>query len=235
MRIGSFWSHTFILDLIRPNGTIFDFGVNYGGFSEIAAALCERVIGFEANPYWQQNMMALPKNVTVVSKAIAAKRGNATFYVEDQGGPHSSLHKRAEEEKQTAIVEAITLDDAFAMQPSWRIELLKIDIEGEELPLLQSTSAEALQRVAQISVEFEDYHGEAAVCSVIRRMKSLGFWTVKFSWRNYGDVLFVNKKLEPLSLAQRANVIFIHKYGRGISRMVHRFTGKSLRLHQKQS
>jgi FkbM family methyltransferase len=223
MRVGSFWCHTFLLDLIRPNGTILDFGANYGGFSEMAAALCARVIGFEPNPYWQKNMVSLPKNVIVVRKAIAAKRGTCSFYLEDKGGTNSSLHKRNEEQKQTVNVETITLEDAIALQPAERVELIKIDIEGEELALLQTASAEALQRAAQITVEFEDYHGVAAIRSAIRRMKSLGFWTVRFSWRNYGDVLFVNKMMEPLGIIQRANVILVHKYGRGILRMMNRF------------
>jgi FkbM family methyltransferase len=224
MRTRSFWSHTFLLDLIRPNGVIFDFGVNYGGFSDMAAALCDRVIGFEPNPYWRENKIALPKNVTVLDKAIASKAGIRSFYLDHKGGPKSSLQPK--EGMQTVDVEAITLEDALALQPSGRIELIKIDIEGEELAILQNASEETLRRIVQITVEFEDYHKEDEIHSVIQRIKSIGFWAVKFSWRNYGDVLFVNTKLEPLNLRQRTNVVLVCKYGGGIVRILRRIRGK---------
>lgn len=55
--------------------------------------------------------------------------------------------------------------------------------------------------------------------TVIRRMQEKGFWCVKFSRKNYGDVLCVNRRLEPLSLFQRSIIVLIHKYGRGLARM----------------
>ena len=227
MRIGTFWAHTFLLDIIRPKGTIFDFGLNYGGFSNMAAGLCEHVFAFEPNPFWSRergNGIALPRNVTIVPKAIAAKSGTYTFYLEPEGGTNSSLHKEHTGTRldEAVTVDAITLGDALALQTMTRIELIKVNIEGEKVPVLQTAPAEALRRAAQLSVEFEPYHSEEVIRSVIQRMESLGFWTVKFSWRNYGDVLFVNLGLEPLSPVQRANIVLVHKYGRGILRVLSR-------------
>jgi tRNA G37 N-methylase Trm5 len=102
-----------------------------------------------------------------------------------------------------------------------------LDIEGEELAVLQSAPGELLSRIAQMTVEFEDCHSKEAIRSVIRKMSGLGFWVVTFSWRNYGDVLFVNQKLEPVSLFQRAIIVVVHKYGRGLIRLSRRLVRRS--------
>lgn len=194
VRIGHFWCHTYLQDRIRPTDTIFDFGFNYGGFSQVVAPFCRRVIGYEPNLFWNDQRPALPANVVVVNKAIAATRGIFSLHLDPNGGPRSSLHVvAATPDALTVDVEAVTLAEALAAEPLNRIGLIKLDIEGEELTVLQRVPAEALARVAQMTVEFEDFHDESAIQSVVRRMRELGFWVVKFSWTNYGDVLFVNK------------------------------------------
>ena len=194
--------------------------MNYGGFSLVVAPFCHRVVGYEPNIYWNNKRPALPANVTIVNKAVAAKAGILTFYAAKNGGASSTLHRAfADPDSSVYTVEAITLSDVFATEPSGRVGLLKIDIEGEEVELLQSAPDELLLRVAQISVEFEEFHDEVAICTVIRRMKGLGFWVVKFSWRNYGDVLFVNQKLEKLSATEKMILAVYYKYCRGLFRM----------------
>ena len=223
MRTRAFWSHTFFPGLIKQEGVVIDLGVNYGGFSGAVANLCNQIIGFEANPYWtERNRIPLPTWVTVIPKAVALKAGTYTFYLDKGGGPGSSLHKGAKDGRATAVVQAITLQDAIDLVPSERIELIKIDIEGEELAILANAPPELLQRAVQITVEFEDFHGERAIQATIARMKALNFWTIKFSWRNYGDVLFVNQTLAPLSLFQRASIIAVNKYGKGVQRVLRR-------------
>jgi len=97
-----------------------------------------------------------------------------------------------------------------------------LDIEGEELAVLQSAPPELFARIAQMTVEFEDCHDKAEIRSVIRKIRGLGFWVVTFAWRNYNDVLFVNQKLEPVSFFQRAIIVLVHKYGRGLLRILDR-------------
>src|SRR5262249_11790373 len=122
-------------------------------------------------------------------------------------------------------VDSITLADALALAAGSRIELIKMDIEGEELSVLRDASPESLQRIAQLTVEFHDFLDAGslpAIRMIIRRMQTLGFFAVKFSWHSYGDLLFVNQRLEPLSLWQRMDLIVFHKYARGFGRIVRR-------------
>jgi hypothetical protein len=122
-------------------------------------------------------------------------------------------------------VDAITLTDAVALAPAERIELIKMDIEGEEVAVLYDAPPEILQRVAQLTVEFHDFLDPTttpAILAVIKKMRSLGFLAIRFSWHSYGDLLFVNQRRERLSLWQRADLIIVHKYGRGFGRIARR-------------
>src|SRR5262245_15796133 len=105
MNVAYYWCHSFLPDLIRPDGVVFDFGVNDGGFTRLVAGRCRRVVGLEPDPSWQ-GQLKLPENVTLVPKALAAKSGALKFHVNQE--LCSSLHY-AGESAETVEVQAITL------------------------------------------------------------------------------------------------------------------------------
>ena len=221
MKVESYWGHTFLPELIRSDGVIFDFGTYNGGFCKLVAPLCRRVIGFEPDPYWN-GRLSLPENVLVLRKALAAKRGLVRLNLNE--AKCSSMHY-ADTSARAIEVEAITLADAVALAPTERIELIKMDIEGEEVAVLHDSSPEILQRVVQLTVEFHDFLDSTSIPGIraaIKKMRGLGFLAIRFSWHTYGDLLFVNQQREPLSLWQRAGVTVVHKYGRGFARIAHR-------------
>lgn len=53
-------------------------------------------------------------------------------------------------------LEAVTLAHALALEPNGRIDLVKMDIEGEVAVLL-SAPEELFARIVQLSVEFHDF------------------------------------------------------------------------------
>lgn len=221
MNVHVYWSHSFIPDLIRPDGLVFDFGVNEGGLSRLVAPRCRKVIGFEPDPSWKEKHL-LPDNVRVLPKALAARAGMVNFNV--NAGLCSSLHY-AEACTKVVEVEAITLASALAEEPAGRIDLLKMDIEGEEVPVLLEAPAALFTRVVQMTVEFHDFLDPSSVPGIrraIRRMRRLGFHAICFSWRSYGDLLFVNTQLAPLSLVQQIWLRLRYKYASGIARVIRR-------------
>jgi hypothetical protein len=122
-------------------------------------------------------------------------------------------------------VDALTLTDAISLARTERVELVKMDIEGEEVAVLRDATPDVLQRIVQLTVEFHDFldsTNAAAIGDVIKKMKNLGFLAIKFSWHTYGDFLFVNREHAPLTLGQRTGLIVVHKYGRGIGRIANR-------------
>ena len=53
-------------------------------------------------------------------------------------------------------VKLVTLEDIFSLYRIEKIDLLKVDIEGEEWNLFESFSKHDFVRIKQISVEFHD-------------------------------------------------------------------------------
>ena len=106
MNVATYWSHTFLPDLIRADGVVFDFGVNDGGFSRLVAPRCFKVIGFEPDPAWHEPH-ELPENVLVLPKALAATAGKLPFHLNRE--KCSSLHY-TDATATTVDVPAITLD-----------------------------------------------------------------------------------------------------------------------------
>jgi FkbM family methyltransferase len=228
MHVDEYWSHSFILDLVRPDGIVFDFGLNDGGFARIAAARCRRVVGFEPDPSWH-GKIRLPSNVELVTKAIARVGGYLEFNV--NGSICSSLHFSETGNTEGVRVEAVTLDEALAMEPEGLIDLIKMDIEGEEVAVLLNASPPLLKRVVQLTVEFHDFVDPRSVPEikeVIKRMTALGFLAIRFSWRSYGDLLFINTRLVDISAIQKLWLEVRYKYVRGLGRILKRcFTKKT--------
>lgn len=223
MNVEVYWSHSFLPELIRPDGLVFDFGVNDGGFSRVVAPRCRTVIGFEPDPTWHDRL-ALPANVRVIAKALAAHAGHHRFHVNAQ--KCSSMHF-ADIAATTVEVEAVTFGEALALE-SGRIDLVKMDIEGEEVAVLLDAPADLFTRVAQMTVEFHDFINPGQLPDIrraIARMADLGFDAVCFSFRSYGDVLFINRRLVPLSPIQWAWMIARFKYLRGAARAAGRLVG----------
>jgi FkbM family methyltransferase len=216
-----YWSHSFLPNLVRGDGLVFDSGVNNGGSSRLLAARCHQVIGFEPDPRWQ-GAITLPDNVTVIPKTLSATRGRKQFYLNP---PESSSLQYEHPDVHSVEVETLTLADAFAFAPVGRIDLLKMDIEGDEVDVLNDFIAEQASRTVQMSVEFHDFLDPSsvpAIRAVIDRLKQLRFHVVRFSWRNYGHVLFINQNLVPISVFDRIWLRVRHKYCRGVSRRVQR-------------
>jgi FkbM family methyltransferase len=221
LAVQTYWGHTYLPGCIRPDGFVFDFGVNDGGFSRLVAPLCKRVIGFEPDPDWQ-GMLSVPRNVRVLPQALAAGIGTVRLNMNKK--KCSSLHY-ADDDAVGIEVPAMSFEQALALEPSGRIELVKIDIEGEEIDVLNGAPQWLFDRIAQMSVEFHDFMDKSSlpgIRAVIARMENIGFVALKFSWRSYGDILFVNRRLESISWFDRAYLIGFHKYARGIARVIGR-------------
>ena len=221
MRVEFSGDHSFVPFLIRLDGPVLDLGLNAGSFSTLIARRHAKVIGFEPDPVWN-GCWNLPPNVVVIPKAVALRAGRVSFFSNKRSC--SSLHF-SDEGGERIEVEAISFADALAYVPVGRIDLVKIDIEGEEVPILEQVDAADLTRVAQISVEFHDFLAPASlprIKAVIARLEGLGFYAFRFSWRSYGDMLFINRRVLPLSRIARLWMLFRYKYVRGTWRAIRR-------------
>jgi FkbM family methyltransferase len=190
-------SHTILPHIIRPGGIVVDCGANLGAFAiEMIRRFECQCYAFEASP---GVFASMAKHSKLFSQNIAVCDSDQTvaFTTEEditrgrivggQVGADSLVHVVG---RNLAVI----LREHGVNQ----IEVLKMDIEGAELQVLDSLNDEFFDRVGQLTVEFHDFLGYSTtqdVISRIDRIVSLGFWELYWSKRrNTGDVLLVNRR-----------------------------------------
>lgn len=129
--------------------TFVDVGANFGLYTLLASRRMRRgrIFSFEASPIefdklsWTIRKNDLT-NVTAVHSAVSDELGEATIYESLFGA--GALNRLDRPAKTTgrwraSRVPKISLDHYFALTPTsrvGRIDLIKIDVEGHELPVL---------------------------------------------------------------------------------------------------
>ena len=192
--------HTFLTSLIGPASVVLDIGANQGQFTRtIVRDFGCRVHAVEPNPQLCAGLQSLSiPEVTVHGVALADAGGPRQFVVMNNSeASHFSIAKGSSEE--TVQVEAVTLEELISRMPDASIDLIKMDIEGAELDVLERIPAGVLARVRQLTVEFHQFvspESRGRIEAIKKRFYDLGFWVVDFSRTNY-DVLFVHLNAKP--------------------------------------
>lgn len=133
--------------LIQPSMTVFDVGANIGFFSMIAARLVGpngRVIAFEP---LAENAALIARNaalngfahVTVRPEAVGASEGEQCFATSEvpSWGRLASLAPPPDRELGKIMVPVRSLDSMIAQSEVPAPALIKIDVEGAELSVLE--------------------------------------------------------------------------------------------------
>ncbi len=201
--------HTFALSALDKASVVLDLGMNKGEFATwIVSHTPATCFGVEPVPGLFSH---LPAHARIHPKqvAIGGKTGSASLHIYKQHD--ASLHSEIVPEKavETISVRMYSLFDLIAEFGIERVDLLKIDIEGAELDILENGDQATLTRVAQISVEFHDFIDPdmaPRIKSALRRLRRHGFLVQKCSYFDHSDVLALNTALLPLSAAERLSV-----------------------------
>lgn len=191
---------TFLASLVGPASVILDIGANQGQFTRaVVRKFGCRVHAVEPNPYLCTGLQesAIP-GVTAHGVALADTPGPRPFLIVNNS-ESSRFSSASGASEGTVQVEAVTLEDLISEIPGGSIDLIKMDIEGAELDVLERVPAGALARVRQFTIEFHEFvypDSHARIEAVKKRFYDLGFWIVDFSRTNY-DVLFVHPNARP--------------------------------------
>ena len=198
--------HTVHPRFISERSVVVDLGANRGDFS---AAMVERFgcrcIAVEPSPIMFRKIEARER-VEKHHLAIAPSTGPVAFHLSELAVA-SSMMREPSGTFATVTVAGKTLEQFCrdARVPS--IDVLKMDIEGAEIGVIDACSDELLRRIGQITVEFHDHAGlvsKAEVRRVIRRLHGLGFRHFSRYLHSYYDTLFLNRRLCPISPAEDA-------------------------------
>ncbi|MBE9117910.1 FkbM family methyltransferase [Lusitaniella coriacea LEGE 07157] len=214
--------HNFCSDLINADSIVVDLGANRGAFSqEISQRFGCKCYAVEASP---ELFSIIPTNnlIQKFNYVIHSRNAPVQFHTStnEESGSIQELPQDLAED--VVRVEGITLDRFLTDNNIEQVDLLKIDIEGAEIELFKSANDESLKKIKQIAVEFHDFLEyfslKQDIDAIEKRMKSLGFYYIVFSFFSHADVLFINKETSGISYGGYLYLNYFDKYLRGIYR-----------------
>ena len=156
---------------INKGDMVLDLGAHIGSFSRLAASLGANVVAFEPNPnnfkLLRENTWDL--NVTTRRSAVGVSYEVNLLVDQDRNELHKVVDKPS---KHTIKVPCVLLDDLISEYG--HIDLLKMDIEGSEYPVLYESKK--LDQVKQITMEW--HYGSSKMAELIIYLENQGFTTV---------------------------------------------------------
>jgi len=173
--------------LLKPSSVVSDIGANVGYYSLVAAPLVGstgRVYAFEpaSRQFASLKKNALRNGFTQIlpnKLALADKPGEAVLYQEDEFNTGSaSLHHTGPNNTKGEMVTLTTLDDFVEPLKLDRLDVIKVDVEGYELAVLNGGRKTLEEFHPTLLVEVKELHQRQAGFS----RKELFDW---FTARNY--------------------------------------------------
>lgn len=216
--------HSILTSALPQSGAVvLDCGANHGDFAKWAAdRLNATVYSFEADPELA-NRLSQRNGVRSFNIAIAGEDGQMTLRRAPNRCTSGFFNTDAQAED-TFVVEARSLESFCTENGIRHVDLLKLDIEGGELDVLERGSPEFFSRVDQITCEFHDFLDKnqlPRIKAVIERMRRLGFVVIRMSFWTYGDMLMINRRSRATG-PWGSSLIRFHKYAVGVRRLIHR-------------
>jgi len=226
MKIAHVLEHTVWLDAIRPNdAVVFDCGANHGDFAQWACgSLNAAVYSFEADPELAKHLPLLPRAVNR-NWAVASEDGSMTLSRSPDRCTSAFFNASSSDYFTIAARSLDSIQNEFGVS---HIDLLKLDIEGAEVSVLEKIPDSFLACVGQITCEFHDFLDASQtprIKKILTRMQQSGFVVLKMSFWTYGDILMVNRAFHTVTITDRF-VFHYDKYRRGVARTIKRFFGR---------
>ena len=198
--------HSFFATFLARPAAVADFGAHRGEFFVALESEhpISRALLIEADPALAESLKrSFGDEADVVHAAIigGSKQGSVTFTrsIERESSSLFREWSAAYGVADEVTVPTLDFSDA-AKRLGGRIDLVKMDVEGAEIGILESASTSDLASCNQLTVEFHDKRAPFTrrdVDRVCRRMRAEGYAIVVANWPKLDDVLFVNLKSVP--------------------------------------
>ncbi|MCS7200793.1 MAG: FkbM family methyltransferase [Patescibacteria group bacterium] len=226
MRIIEYLSHSFIADFLDDNSIVIDLGGNRGEFAKFIFE------NFNSTIYVVEPILELYNQILENSKI---KKFN--YCISNQKEIEVSIPESQcatiydKNFKNKIICKGITLKELINQNNISKIDLLKVDIEGAEIEMFETIPNYILKNINQITIEFHDFlwpELRFKVEKIKEMIKDNGFYCIKFSIKNNGDVLFVKKDLIPK--IYYFYLKYFYRYILGIKRILSRSSKRLWRI-----
>jgi len=170
------------------NISFIDVGAKVGLWTLRLAKRCKIVHAFEPNPetfiLLERNTRKL-KNVNLHSCALGDENGFKEFYIHERPGYSSFVTKYADHIK-TISVHVKTLD-SYDLD---KVDLIKIDTEGYELPILKGARETIRRKKPQLYIEIHIQDHENHIFKLLRKF---GYkYSVYYLTRSYQSIIITN-------------------------------------------
>ncbi len=196
-------THHVYLPALGPRAVVIDVGAHTGEFTaEVRRRTGARVVAIEPVPGLRAQIKPAA-NLTILEGAIGGEPASPEIEIHLSDNPQANSSDpeiaRRFGARGTIRVATWTLKRLQEHLGIERVDLLKLDVEGAELEVLETASPETLGAIAQITVEFHDFLGGPEVASRVRairrRLEGFGFYTLVLSapWGHHADVLFLGR------------------------------------------
>jgi FkbM family methyltransferase len=145
-------------------GTILDLGANIGCFSLLAAALNPgfRVVAYEPEPSnvsaFKTNLelnRALANRITLIAEAVAGGSGVAVLNVSSNLAGTNIITGHRDGSTREVDVQVAAFANIVSSIPD-RIRLVKMDIEGSEFSVVNSTPSDTWARIPAVAMEIHE-------------------------------------------------------------------------------
>jgi FkbM family methyltransferase len=170
--------------LVQPGDVVVDVGAHIGQYSLVAAAIAGeqgRVYAVEPNPTIRKRLVenvALndATNVVILPFALGGERSNAILRIPSlEGNTGTASLGYVGPAAQEIDVEVHTMDSLFAERPN-KLDVIKIDVEGSELPVLEGAATIVAACKPAIVFEAEDlYFGREKGRAVLAFLQGVGY------------------------------------------------------------
>lgn len=174
---------------IQPGWNIIDIGAGIGDFTLFAATAQAGTRVFAFEPFPQSFVLArenLQKNgvtnAQVFEHAVAATSGTLILDLDGNEPLQIRSHSREPADNlQHLTVRAFSLSDLFIMLGIVSCDLLKLDCEGAEYPILFNTSQPTLEHIDRIVMEYHDDVAQYTHQDLTRFLSERGFRVETFT------------------------------------------------------
>lgn len=177
-----------VLDEIikKANAPIIDIGAHIGLFSLYANILNPNVQIFAYEPE-EENFKTLKehlklndtKNINIKNLAVTAQEGTVMLCISPDSHNHSII--QIENGLKTVKVPSTTLKKI--VEKVGHISLIKMDCEGAEFEILESTPNEILKEIDNIYIEYHTYSEEMNPKRLRNALDKAGFRTSEYTSR----------------------------------------------------
>lgn len=158
--------------LIKPGATIIDIGSNKGYFTFIAAKLLKnngKVFSFEPDPtncHWIRKSISENKysNIILIPVGIYNTNSKTTFYKGDKSGHHSLKKDRG---LGNITINTKTIDSLLEEENIQRVDIIKIDVEGSEVEVLEGGKNTLNNHAPIIILDIHDYINKSKLFEIL--------------------------------------------------------------------